>query len=92
MCQHWDLSWSSLHFEQIFAENLYMLNELSDNFFLQHVFKASDTDSDHIQAIECHFMNTVPQQTITLLVKDYLSVKVNNCAAESCTDNKSRLH
>jgi len=52
-----------------------MLNELSDNFFLQHVFKASDTDSDHIQAIECHFMNTVPQQTITLSVKDYLSVK-----------------
>jgi len=69
----WDSHY--LCFEQIFAENLHMLNELLNNFFLQHVFEAFNIDSNLIHFIECHFKNTVSQQTINLSVTVYLLTK-----------------
>jgi len=52
-----------------------MLNELLNNFFLQHEFEAFNINSDLIHFIECHLKNTVSQQTINLSVTIYLSTK-----------------
>lgn len=62
-------------FEQMFAGDFRMLDEMSDSSFLRHVSETSDTDPGLIQAIECHYIDTVPRRTTDLTIGGRFSTK-----------------
>lgn len=62
-------------FERMFAGDFRMLEEMSDSSFLRHISETSDTDPALIQAVECHYIDTVSRRTTDLTMRGRFSTK-----------------